>query len=139
MYFLQAAFRYVDVEHSLSYTVQSETAPRRLWPMCLLQAAFHYVDVEHQATVIKPGTYRLVNSYPRKVRALLGYFKGFMYHGTHLGYIMVCYAFWLCYVCIEAPWYTDRAWVGQEGHMAKMEPCSLVNLSEVEVRGNTAR
>eukprot|EP00983_Pelagomonas_calceolata_P094928 1157938-Pelagomonas_calceolata.AAC.4 len=30
-------------------------------------AVFDYVDLQHQAVSVKPGTYNLVNSYPRKV------------------------------------------------------------------------
>ncbi|KAF5836913.1 hypothetical protein DUNSADRAFT_5244 [Dunaliella salina] len=34
-----------------------------------LQAVFDYVDLQHQAASVKPGTYNLVNSYPRKAFA----------------------------------------------------------------------
>uniref|UniRef100_A0A7S3VHV4 UBX domain-containing protein n=1 Tax=Dunaliella tertiolecta TaxID=3047 RepID=A0A7S3VHV4_DUNTE len=34
-----------------------------------LQAVFDYVDLQHQAVSVKPGTYNLVNSYPRKAFA----------------------------------------------------------------------
>jgi hypothetical protein len=53
-----------------------------------LQAVFDYVDLQHQAASVKPGTYNLVNSYPRKVRCCLcAYFFCCVICGNFLEYI----------------------------------------------------